>query len=357
MKVYRYILTGWLLALLFGWGSLLVGCSDQTDNEPERPDVQEGELLYVAGLTRTGDEEVADPMKNQFVQLFVVGNTTQSASTKYNGKDAPDDSPIVWGTDSKLSVKPGNDYKIFGFMPADIVSGTDHTVTINGNTATMTINGLPTITNQDFCIVIGVKGGKLAAGETVTQGAFDYHAPEDTEEGYRVSLLVDHLLAGVQVKVKVGSEYNTLRTIRLKQVNLVRTDASRVNAVMPLVMNDNGTNPMTTVPQFNSPSGETLSFPVFQSESALGDPLQVSTTIDFTGYFTTDNVSNISIESIYDVYDKNDHPLRSGCKAVNSLANALNGVVDGQMKTITMTVAPTYLYVLSDWDSPMWVVE
>ena len=59
----------------------------------------------------------------------------------------------------------------------------------------------------------------------------------------------------------------------------------------------------------------------------------------------------------YDVYDKNNHPLRSGCKAVNSLANALNGVVNGQMKTITMTVAPTYLYVLSDWDSPMWVIE
>lgn len=360
MKVYKYILTGWLLALLLGWGCLLVGCTDQTDTVPERPDAQEGEPLHVAGLTRTGDEEVVDPMMNQFIQLFVVGVDTQSASLKYMGKNDPDDSPINWGSEATLLVKPGSDYKIFGFMPADVPTGTGHDVTVNGNTATMTIKGLPTITNQDFCIVIGVKGGKLTGNETVTQGVFDYHAPENTAEGFGVSLLADHFLAAVKVKVKVGYEYNTLRTIMLKQVNLVRADANKVDATMPLVMNNNGTNPMTTFPQFSTVSSDTLRMAVFQSENSTppaGDSLKVNKTIDFMGYFTTDNVTKISIESIYDIYDKHGQLLRSNCKAVNSLANALRGMVDGQRKTINLTVEPTYLYMLSDWDSPMWVVE
>ena len=149
-------------------------------------------------MTRSGDEtDVSDPVS---VQLFLDdGNTTP----------IPSDAVAFPGTVSSLRVKPGVDYQIFGFLPSNANALSDDTngnssVTVDRqeNTATLTIENLAPLSTKDVCVVIGVKG-KLAPNEKVVAGSFKYHAPENTEEGFGVSLLVDHLFAAMAFSYKV----------------------------------------------------------------------------------------------------------------------------------------------------------
>ena len=65
--------------------------------------------------------------------------------------------------------------------------------------------------------------------------------------------------------------------------------------------------------------------------------------------------SYLTIECSYDVYDTHvttEHPygnlIREGCTATNKVK--VSGMAPGVRKTLTLTVTPTYLYMLSDDD-------
>ena len=199
----RYIYTGIQAALLIGWGCMMACCSSSGDDGgqpgdyPEGP--LEGELLRVGSVTRSGDEDPQNldpnPLPWGNIKLYMIpeeGNTypkspDQNGNITYNGLG--DDGYIIWNT-SRLVVKPGRDYYMFGYMPADF--GTEPVVRqTDATTATMTFTNLPTVTNEDFCIIVGAKEGKTPLG-IADQGSFIYHAPENTSNGYYVSLLADH---------------------------------------------------------------------------------------------------------------------------------------------------------------------
>lgn len=352
MKVYRYIHKGLLTALLFGWSCLLTDCTDHAETEWDRPDGETGKALHVASLTRDGGEAAVDPLKNIPIKLFLVqqNNTSRTGVVKKN-----DSGDIIWDGDALL-VKPGADYHIFGFLPSSLP--TSSSVSVAGNTATMTLNGLPTVTDQDFYVVTGVKKGL----QTVTQGAFAYHAPEDTDEDYQVSLLADHLYAAVEFRIHVDAEYNKLRTIKLKQLILKCKDKQKasVNAVITLTMNDAGTHPIVTNPESPNPAytsvsadaERTVTFYEKTRADAVPLPVSVDDAIRATGYFAEGYTSDLSIVSVYDVYDKvnNKNELIGERSAENNLSALLAGVPRGRKKVVTMTIDPTYMYILSDND-------
>jgi hypothetical protein len=329
-----------LAALQIGWGCLLIGCTDSNTNESP------GEPLHVVGMTRSGDEtDVSDPI-GQSVKLFLDnGNTISSDAVTYQGKTA--------STTTSLRVKPGADYQVFGFMPSD-ANGTNgsSSVTINSNTAILTIENLAPLSTDDVCVVIGVKG-KLAPNEKVVAGSFKYHAPENTEEGFGVSLLVDHLFAAMDFNLSVDATYDAIRTIKLKKVVMKSTSAQKVTAVITLTMNNNGTNPITNI-EF-TPSGTAQDeLILYQSENEQGTALDVTTPIEFTGFYgagISSLGSTLSIESTYDIYDKDGNLIDKDRKAVNNLATVLTNITRGKKVKLNMKVIPTYLYVLSDSDA------
>ena len=339
MKIYRNIYTILLAALQIGWGCLFIGCTDSDTNESP------GQPLRIVGMTRSGDEtDVSDPMS---VQLFLDdGKTTP----------IPSDAVTFPGTVSKLKVKPGADYQIFGFLPSDANALSDDTngnssVTVNRqeNTATLTIENLAPLSTKDVCVVIGVKG-KLAPNEKVVPGSFKYHAPENTEEGFGVSLLVDHLFAAMEFNLSVDAAYAAIRTIKLKKVVMKSTSAQKVTAVITLKMNDDGTNPITNT-IFTSSELEQKEIVLYEDEN--GTPLQVSTPIKFAGFYSASLGSNLSIESTYDIYDWKGKLIDENRTAVNNLASVLSNIniTRGKKVELTLTVVPTYLYVLSDTDA------
>ena len=344
MKIYRNIYTILLAALQIGWGCLFIGCTDSDTNESP------GQPLRIVGMTRSGDEtDVSDPMS---VQLFLDdGKTTP----------IPSDAVTFPGTVSSLKVKPGADYQIFGFLPSNANALSDDTngasnVTVNSNTkiATLTIDSLAPFSTSDVCVVIGVKG-KLAPNEKVVAGSFKYHAPENTEEGFGVSLLVDHLFAAMAFSYKVDATYDAIRTIKLKKVVMKSTSAKKVKAEVTLQMNDGGTNPITNV-VFTPSEAAQKEIVLYQSEE--GTALNVTTPIEFTGFYgagISSLGSTLSIESTYDIYDKdkdgNLNLIDKDRKAVNNLATVLSEITRGKKVNVNIKVIPTYLYVLSDSDA------
>ena len=338
MKIYRNIYTILLAALQIGWGCLFIGCTDSDTNESP------GEPLRVEGMTRSGDEtDVSDPVS---VQLFLDdGNTTP----------IPSDAVAFPGTVSSLRVKPGVDYQIFGFLPSNanaLSNGTNgvSNVTVNSQTkiATLTIDSLAPLSTADVCVVIGVKG-KLAPNEKVVAGSFKYHAPENTEEGFGVSLLVDHLFAAMDFSFSVDAAYDAIRTIKLKKVVMKSTSAKKVKAEVTLQMNDGGTNPITNVVFTPSETAAQKDIVLYQSEE--GTALKVLTPLEFMGFYGADLGSTLSIESTYDIYDKDGKLIDKDRKAVNNLATVLSEITRGKKVNVSIKVIPTYLYVLSDSDA------
>lgn len=335
MNIYRNIYTSMLAALQIGWGCLFMGCTDSNTNESP------GEPLRIVGMTRSGDEtNVSDPMS---VKLFLDdGNTTPIPS---------DILTYPTSTTTSLRVKPGADYHVFGFLPSN-ANGTNgnSSVAVNSNTATLTIENLAPLSTDDVCVVIGVKG-KLASNEKVVAGSFKYHAPENTEEGFGVSLLVDHLFAAMDFNLSVDATYDAIRTIKLKKVVMKSTGAQKVTAVITLTMNNNGTNPITNI-EF-TPSG-TAQDELILYKSEQGTALDVTTPIEFTGFYgagISSLGSTLSIESTYDIYDKDGNLIDKDRKAVNNLATVLSEITRGKKVKLNMKVIPTYLYVLSDSDA------
>lgn len=346
MKVKRYIRTGLLAALLMEWGCLLTACGDQSEMEPARPEEEAGQPLHVAALTRAGGED-DDPMRGKIIQLFLWkdGAVDQSGQVQYPGRGVSTGGGGL-GTGSMLTVKPGADYQVFGFMPASVATGSS-SVSVSGSTVTMTINGLPTLSREDLCVVTGVKTGADASA-TVVPGVFDYHAPENTASGYSVSLLADHLYAGVTFRYVIDATYNALRHIKLKKVVLKSTNVSEVNLTATLNMNTTGANPLAT-PSIPASTGEAV-LDLFTSDE--GEQLQVADAdaIEMTCYFPANMASTLSLVNTYDVYDAQNNLIRPDEEAVNTLSDALSGAQHGLKKIVKLTVNPSYIYVLSDGD-------
>ena len=308
-------------------------------------------MLRIGSLTRS--DSSTDPFEGGAeVKLFLVpqGADAKEPGAKEPGVVKKDDSSgdIIWNG-SPLMVKPGADYTIFGFLPAAVTEGeTGVTVDEANSQATMTIHDLPAVTSQDLCVIIGVKEGRLSANESVTPGTFAYHAPENTAEDYYVSLLADHLYAGVTFKFYIDPTYDALRTIKLKKVEMKST-SKMMNVSIPLSMNNEGNNPIGT-PTYTATETAQADVTLYQSE---GEALTLATTntpLMFTAYFSPGVQTGLSIVSTYNVYDKDGNLLSENRQAENSLAAPLAGVLRGQKGIITLTVNPTYLYILSNWD-------
>lgn len=350
----RYIYTGLMSALLLGWGCIMACCASSDDSD----DRNDGQTLRIGSVTRTGEEEPEsldpNPLPWGDITLFMCPNDgtypvsqDQSGTISYNGLD--DGGDIIWNT-SPLVVKPGRDYYIFGYMPAGI--GSNNSVTVNSaTTATMTFSNLPTMTDQDICVIVGVKEGKTQLGIS-DQGSFAYHAPENTSDGYYVSLLADHLYASVEFRVTIADDYNVLRKVVLKKMTLKCLNAGKtlMDTEVTLTMNDQSTHPIASDPVPTMKTGGAEAYVLYTSDEGV----ELSTTEyqSFTSSFAEGVGADLALECEYDLYDRvsGDNSKIETRTVVNGLSSLLKNQKRGRNKVINLMVDPTYLYQLSDGD-------
>jgi hypothetical protein len=264
------------------------------------------------------------------------------------------------------------DYYLYGYIPHLTVMKCGITDREGNHAkydegATLTLRDVPSVMPTDLCVVIGAKHGtdKETVASPLRRGDFAYTAEAISNgsggTGNYVFLLFDHLYAALRINLKVHGDYNDLRTIKLKSLKLktqVGETASydKTNITITLKANDGTASPIENITY--TPAGVVYDDGIeFWPSGSVSDAERTLTTVakPFTGHFMPDGITTMVLTSTYDVYDKKGNLIREGCKATNTMV--LNDLLTGQIYTrrgcrydITMTIRPTYLYVMSDED-------
>ena len=338
--------------LLIAVAVLLNACSsdnteaqtDTTGNEPVGKEVQL--MSYASPFT---DQELShraapagftaytpDKTTNMGVYMLLsVNPETDWASPKLER--------ITYNTSTKkwnayFEVEKNKTFTVYGYMPksGEMSSTLEKT---DAGAATLTISNMKPVTTDDICIITGVKD----TDSGLKEGQFSWSTPMEEIETYNISLLMDHLYAAAQFRLKIDADYASLRTIKLKTMTL-STNKGSVDATVMLTHNDTGASPISSVTYDASGSSSTAD--IYNSNE--GTALDKTTPLSVNAYFAPGLSSNLTLVSTYDVYDSKGNLIRQGCMATNKLPN-LNAV-RGQRVLLNMTVNPTYLYVLSDPD-------
>ena len=238
-----------------------------------------------------------------------------------------------------FEVDANTTYTVYGYMPK---TG-DMSSTLTKSTAdaaTLTISNMKPVTNDDICIITGVKN----ADEGLKEGQFSWSWPITTsEDSYKIHVLMDHLYAAVLFNLKIDTEYAQLRTIKLKTMTLSTVKGS-VNAVISLTHNTTGASPVTGVTY--TALGSSDAVVVFDDDQGIA--LDVTTPLAINACFAPTLSDNLTMVTTYDVYDRKGDLIRQNCTATNKLPDL--EAVRGQRVQLNMTVNPSYLGVLSDPD-------
>lgn len=307
------------------------------------------------------------PLQNSYIDASSTRSTLPTGFSAYTGNSPirlyftsttgePVQSNMTfvgsnWQSDK--SIEEQQQYYFYGYMPATIAPTAG--ITAYGGSfatgATLTLNGLPALTTtDDVCIVVGVgqSDETFNIGE-LSMGQFSYIGQSENAGNYAY-LLLDHLYASLQVRIRVEADYNEMRTVKLKSMQLTATTANTYNATVSLLANDADITPVVSL-NWTSPTGANRTVPLFSNET--GAVLTTSYQDMTLCMLPHDKATNLTLVSIYDIYDTDGNLLREDCTSANHLS--LNGLKRGEKTNLNLTVDPTYFHILSesDFDNPL----
>ena len=342
--------------LLIATAMLLNACSSDnpeaqtvtTDNEPVGKEVQL--MSYASPFTDKELSHRAAPAG--FTAYTPDKNTNMGIYMLLEG--APEEKRITYNTSTRkwnayFEVEKNKTFTVYGYMPktGEMNSTLEKST---ADAATLTISNMKPVTTDDICIITGVKN----TDEELKEGQFSWSTPMEEVETYFISILMDHLYAAAQFRLKIDADYASLRTIKLKTMTL-STDYGNVIATISLAHNTTGASPISSVTY--TPSGDSDEIIIFNSDE--GTPLDKETPLIINAYFAPGLSNNLTLVTTYDVYDSKGNLIRQGqdCTATNKLPDL--DAPRGQRVLLNMTVNPTYLYVLSDpdLDNPTITIE
>ena len=321
-----------ILYIAIAW--LLTACSQDTSMEQESPFAQEPNLpdapVQMAGLSRSsslGDTDYGDIR----VLLHHDGTTTQGVFKYDNGGE--------WTTQLKL--KSGSrTYRLYGYMP-DNSSLSGSITSVTDDAADLRIQGLSPITAQDFCVITGVREvNNTSDTRSAIRGNFSFNYTS-SRQNY-LNLLFDHLYGRIVFRMKVNADYHDVRTIKVKSMRLQLPSVSQTKADVTLTNEVGLGNASYTI----TGTDETV-LDIRTTEQTLS-----TTSVEMASAYlipVADVWSNLVLVTEYDLYDKMGNKVAERT-ATNKLATALTDLLAGEQRTLSITVEPSYLYILSDSD-------
>ena len=351
------------------WGCLLTGClllfvacADDSSDEPK------GDTLQLSSVTREGESSPEEVTEGDIKLFVTISNTSTSGSFNRNN------GAVIW-TNTGAAVKENTQYYFYGYMPNDVdvvYSGSVATPSEGGdfsNGADMALHGLPVFTAEDICVVVGVKRVTDESTTVATKGEYGYLSGIAKQN--HVNLLMDHLYTQLKLRFCVDKDYYALRRIHLKTVTLKSSYVARgatIDATVKLRPN-NGlaadkvyySNPVVTRPTEQElcqllKAGDTdlgtngyIDLVVAPEQGAESPTYsELSNTVNCPHCLFDPDGTYLSINSTYDVYDTKGNLIREDCPSENKIK--VYNAAPGMRKILTLTVAPTYLYVLADPD-------
>lgn len=358
MRYYIYINKVRARLLLLLIGVLLAACSDDSDRDDGETDVVQL-VAYSQGMTDL--EPVAATRGipagyHEYTGPSSIGVYSTSAEVAPSSVRTFNYDEYKHQWNSLVSTKLGVDYFIYGYMPASSVihcaiskrTGTDMDFSKG---AVLKFSDLPPVLSEDFCVVTGVQQLNSKTDDVnLTPGVFKF-VGKSTGNNF-ACLMLDHLYSCVKFKFLVNTDYDKLRTIKLKKVELKTTQAGSYPLTVTMKA---GENYEVAWGDATGLTNDYVSLPVSEG----GVILSATEAKEVDGYFApkTDVANNLVLQCTYDVYDKNvttEHPegnlIRHNCVAVNKLPATKLTVETNKRTVLTLTVNPTYLYMLSDPD-------
>lgn len=271
------------------------------------------------------------------------------------------------------------DYYLYGYTPhttgiSCTVKDKDGNKAKFSEGAILTIQNLPSVTANDVCVLVGANNGIDADNDNALQlGNLKYSAQamgQENKHNY-VFLLFDHLYAALSINIRVHSEYETMRTIKLKKLSLkTSTNGEETKKFTDIeIILTNRTDGLTPIDK-DSEDKDKITFT--QRGEVITDGVIFSSTEGETlgdvakshqGHFMPLGITTLKLTSTYDVYDKKGNLIRQDCSATNEFdINLFSGQMStsrGQRYIVDLTIHPTYLYMLSepDLDNPTVKVE
>lgn len=329
----------WLWSCLVAGNLLLTGCADRSEEDLPQP--EQGTPLRLQAVTRT--DGASSYAGSQSIRIYLT-----TADEMVN--DAGEFSLNGWT--SNLNVKEERQYYIYGYMPSSL--SVNQSIPASGSYAdgiNLSFTNLPVVTTDDICIVVGVErvvGSTPSAN--VTEGNYGYLSGINTQN--YVNLLMAHLYTGLEVKFKLDADYAKLRSIHLKEVKLTYT-AGTVSATVNILAGQGiGTPNFTSTSASSQETSllETTDSEVVLDKTAVTTAVSLKEVYGVPTLFTTN--ATMTLTSKYDVYDKKGTKLgeRTSVNTISTAWTDANPAAPGKKKTITLTVKPTYLYILSDND-------
>lgn len=335
---------GWLLGGVMML-LLLTACNEESDGP-------QGSPLHLSSVTRSGDDH---PDPSGSIKMFVMTANAQFSTGTFNYSSG-------WGN-TGVSVGEHAQYYLYGFSPSKIgdtdidcsiatpSSGGDYSVG-----ADLTLRELPMFSIDDVCVIVGVQ--KVNTEETaeshteITEGSYGYLSGLNSEN--YVNLLMAHLYSQLILQFKVDEEYNALRHIKLKTITLKSSYAQTVDATIRL-RNGSSLNVNSVIFSPNTSGDKELGILVAKDDKSnerfLGTTVVESASFGpfYCPYLTFDgDGSKLDLICSYDVYNTDDTKVLRSQEVTNKLK--VTNMSPGVRKTVTLTIEPTYLYVLSDDD-------
>ena len=348
----------WLFSCLVVGGLLLLsGCSGGSSGDDVPPSEQS--YLQLGAVTRTagafGIPDANNPATN--IQLFLA---TQAPTN-----EDPNHYTLVekmysystdhWSSLTPFLVKENTQYYLYGYMPASLSATQSAPEGDYSKGMNLTLSNLPAITTDDICVLVGVQRvGANSGSPTVTEGQYGFITGIKGQN--YLNLLMAHLYAKMKVSFKIDPAYAELRSIHLKNITLTSKYADGASVTVNLRSGQGIGSP--TFPS-GSEGAVDHNVILFKSSAVIPEKVLdksfVSTplTLDIPAYcrpMGLEGTYHLTLTTTYDVYDTKNQNLGERTSE-NKIDFNMAEVRPGQEKDIVLTVKPTYLYVLSEYDA------
>ncbi len=321
---------GWMALLLMS--ALLWSCSDNSDYDSET----QGDELWVRGIKSYAANDIDD---DTTIRIFLssIEEIIDGSVQKVNDNN--------WR--STIRVNKDTQYYIYGYMPMESVNSASVTPLPAGiaKGVVLKLNGVEAVTPSDICVIIGVQDLENRTDAfNVKKGIFSYIG-KDRGKNY-ANLLLDHLQASIHFELLIDNSYSQLRTIKVRKAEILAGTGSRYNMTITLEANTADVSPIKTI-SYEPTAGETNA-EVFTDDE--GCALSPTVPLEFDANYLTLMRSMLSLKTTYDVYDSKGKFIHTRT-SINKLDTAIpETLARGGRTTLTLTVKPTYLYVLADPD-------
>lgn len=351
------------MPVFFALALMLNACSDDTDDHKQAKEVNFNlrtsaqSYGYVPLLRSVPAGYTVDMGTNGNINTDLVIYITKA-------DEVVQEVLFKWSTanqwSKKVPIEPSSGssdyYYIYGYMPADAATATISPYTNNDYStgSQMVLTGLNTVSTKDLCVITS------AATDDYTSAGKFYITVQDGDND--LYLLMNHLYAKLRLDYKVEgtSNYYNLRAIKLKQVDMVTS----IGGVTITIKSDPNYSIQTTYTPSSSTSEQTVTIldVAHDNDDTNDDGIEITPTgITVPAFFTpmpNGTSRNIVFISTYDVYYRNtdgtvsDKIVRKDCTARNEWTlKALDGDFGaGKQVIVSATIAPTYLYQLTDPD-------